>query len=115
MTAVAGAITPADVDEFARTSGRPDGWRGAAALYRSMLAEGEELRAVAASAPLPLPTLAVGGFGGPFTEKTLEQVTTSPVTAVQLNGVGHYVAREAPDRLADAMLPFLRGVDTAAA
>lgn len=115
MTAVTGAITPADVDEFARTYGRPDGWRGAAGLYRSMLAEGEELRALAASAPLTVPTLAVGGFGGPFTAQTVRQVTTGPVTAVQLDAVGHYVAMEAPDRLADAMLPFLRTVDAAAA
>ena len=44
MTAVAGSITDADVDEFARTYARPDGWRGAVGLYRSMLAEGDELQ-----------------------------------------------------------------------
>lgn len=115
MSAVAGAITRTDVDEFARTYGRPDGWRGAAGLYRSMLAEGEELRALAASAPLIVPSLAVGGFGGAFTAQTVQQVTTGPVTAVQLDGVGHYVAMEAPDRLADAMVPFLRAVDAATA
>ena len=51
MTAVAGSITDADIDEFARTYARPDGWRGAVGLYRSMLAEGDELRALARAEP----------------------------------------------------------------
>lgn len=100
------ALTP-------RTYARPGGWSGAAALYRSMLREGEELRSVAAATPLDVPVLAVGGYGGPFTEATVRQVSTGDVTAVLLEGVGHHVALEAPERLADAMLPFLARVDRA--
>src|SRR3981189_303045 len=37
MTAAPGAVTDADIDDFARTYARPGGWRGAASLYRSML------------------------------------------------------------------------------
>ena len=40
MSATPGAITGADIDEFARTYSRPGGWRGAAGLYQSMLREG---------------------------------------------------------------------------
>ena len=40
MSATPGAITGADIDEFARTYSRPGGWRGAAGLYQSMLAGG---------------------------------------------------------------------------
>jgi pimeloyl-ACP methyl ester carboxylesterase len=111
MTAVTEAITAEDVDEFARTYARPGGWRGAQGLYASMLAEGEELRALATARVLDVPALAIGGFGGPFTENTVRAVTRGEVTAVILDGVGHYVAMEAPERMASAMLDFLRGVD----
>ena len=113
MTAVAGSITDADVDEFARTYARPDGWRGAVGLYRSMLAEGDELKALAEASPLTMPVLAVGAGGGPFTAATVGQVATGEVTAVQLDGVGHYVAMEAPDELSAAILDFVRVVDEA--
>lgn len=111
MTVVAGSVTDADVDEFARTYARPGGWRGAVGLYRSMLAEGDDLRALAGARPLTVPVLAVGAGGGPFTAATLERVTAGELTAVQLEGVGHYAALEAPDALAAAILEFLRSVD----
>jgi len=111
MTTVPGAIDEEDLDEFVRTYSRPGAWRGAIGLYRSMLSEGEELRRLAASRPLRMPVLAVGGFGGPFTEATMRQVTEGEVTSVLLEGVGHYVAMEAADALADAMTEFLYRVD----
>jgi pimeloyl-ACP methyl ester carboxylesterase len=111
MTAVPGSITAKDIDEFARTYARPGGWRGATGLYRSMLAEGEEIRSLAASRPLTMPVLAVGAAGGPFTAATVEQVTAGPVESVQLDGVGHYAALEAPQALARALLDFLDRVD----
>nr|WP_269328562.1 alpha/beta hydrolase [Kineosporia babensis] len=101
MTAVAGAISPEDVAEFARGYARPGGWRGAAGLYQSMLSEGTQLQALP---KLTMPVLAVGGGGGAFTAKTMEQVSASPIEAVLLEGVGHYVAMEAPDALADVLL-----------
>jgi pimeloyl-ACP methyl ester carboxylesterase len=111
MTAVQGSITDEDVHEFVRVYARPDGWRGAIGLYTSMLTEGEELKALAASAPLRVPTLAVGGFGGRFTESTLNQVSGSPARSVLLEGVGHYVALEAPEALAASVLEFVDNVD----
>lgn len=111
MTAVTGTVTDADVDEMSRGYARPGGWRGAVGLYRSMLAEGEEFRALARSHPLAVPVLAVGAGGGDFTAATLAQiVTTGPATA-QLDGVGHYAALEAPDALADVLLDFLATTD----
>jgi pimeloyl-ACP methyl ester carboxylesterase len=106
MTVVDGAIGASDVAEFARGFARDGGWEGASGLYRSMLSDGPELAARSA-APLRIPALAVGGFGGPFTAQTLEQVVSGPVRSVQLDGVGHYVAMEAPERLADAIREFL--------
>ena len=106
MTAVAGAITPADLDEFTRAYAQPDGFRGASGLYRSMLSEGAELRELAESAPVRVPVLAIGAGGGPFTQTTLTQATAAEVQSVRLDGVGHYAALEAPDQVADAILAF---------
>lgn len=113
MTAVRGAITTTELDEFARTYARPGGWHGAAGLYRSMLAEGDEIRELARTSPLTVPVLAVGAGGGPFTEQTMRQVTAGTVRAVQLDGVGHYAALEAPEALSTAILDFLADVDAA--
>jgi pimeloyl-ACP methyl ester carboxylesterase len=104
MTAVPGSITEDDLAEFARTYARPDGWRGAEGLYRSMLSEGDDLRALAATRPLTMPVLAVGAGGGPFTLGTLSQVAAGHVASVQLDGVGHYAAMEAPEALSTAIL-----------
>ena len=113
MTAVAGSITDEDVDEFARTYARPGGWRGAVALYRSMLAEGDQIKALAEAQPLAVPTLAIGAGGGPLTSGTLSQGTRGEVTSVQLEGVGHYAVQEAPEQVAEAVLRFTEAVDTA--
>ena len=111
MTAVAGSITDADIDEFARTYARADGWRGAAGLYQSMLREGDEIRELAQKKPLTMPVLAVGAGGGPFTVTTMAQAVAGDVASVQLEGVGHYAALEAPENVAAAMLEFIEGVD----
>ena len=103
------AFTNADVDELARTYSRPNGFRGAAGLYRSLLTEADEIRALA-SRKLEAPVLAVGGGSGEFTATAMRRVADD-VTPVTVDGVGHYVAMEAPDRLADALLDFYRAVD----
>ena len=106
LNATPDALSDADLDESARTYARPGGFAGAAGLYRSALTEGDELRALAAE-KLGLPVLAVGAASGDFTPATLRQVA-SDVTAVKLDGIGHYVAMEAPDRLAAELLSFFR-------
>ena len=111
MTAVAGSITDADVAEFVRTYARPGGWNGAAGLYRSMLAEGDEIKALAASQPITAPVLAIGAGGGQFTAATMAQVTRGNVTSALLNGVGHYAVQEAPEGVAEAILRFTERVD----
>lgn len=116
FSAVQGAISPADVDEFVRTYSRPNGFRGASGLYGSMLSEGEDMKALGRR-PLPMPVLAVGaqssrGFGD-FTRITMEQVAND-VHAVLLPDSGHFVALEAPEQLADALLQFFANVDSRA-
>src|ERR1700685_2060491 len=65
MSATPGAITDADIDEFARTYSRPGGWRGAAGLYQSMLREGADIRGLAHTPGPTVPGLAGGAGGGP--------------------------------------------------
>ena len=98
------AVSPEDVTEFARTYGRPGGFSGAAGLYRGMLTEGEELRTLAQDKPLQMPVTTIGSRGGEFTYAAFRGVTTQEVTALRLDGVGHYVAQEAPHLLADRLL-----------
>ena len=112
----AAAVTDADIDidEFARTYARPDGWRGATGLYRSMLRDGPEIRALAETPGLTAPVLAVGAAGRSFTATTMTQAAPrTEVSAVSLDGVGHYAAMEAPDQLAKAILEFTSRIDAA--
>jgi pimeloyl-ACP methyl ester carboxylesterase len=111
MTAVPGAVTATDIEEFARTYSRPDGWRGAAGLYQSMLREGAEIRSLAEAPGLRVPVLSVGAGGGAFTAGTMSQVTSGEISTASLDGVGHYAAMEAPEELAKAILGFTAGVD----
>jgi pimeloyl-ACP methyl ester carboxylesterase len=111
LSATPGAITDADIEEFARTYARPDGWRGAIGLYQSMLREGAEIKALADTHGLTAPVLAVGAGGGPFTVGTMSQAVATEVSSVSLDGVGHYAAMEAPDELAKAILEFVANID----
>ncbi|WP_199442069.1 alpha/beta fold hydrolase [Umezawaea beigongshangensis] len=111
LCATPGAFTDEDVDEIVRSYRRPGAFRGAAGLYRSMLRDGADVRALAAR-PLDVPVLAVGGGSGEFTASALRQVAADVSTAT-FDGIGHYVAVEAPDRLAAALLSFYREIDTA--
>lgn len=99
------ALTEADGEAFVRAYARDGGFAGAAGLYRSLLNDGEEIKALART-PLAMPVLAVGSFGGPFTETTMRQVAAD-VSAVRIDGAGHYLAQEAPDELAGAILSFV--------
>jgi pimeloyl-ACP methyl ester carboxylesterase len=111
MVARAGAVTEADIAEFARTYARPDGWLGAAGLYRSMLREGDEIRELARTGGLKAPVLAVGAGGGEFTAATMTQAAAAPIESVLLTGVGHYAALEAPAELAAAIDAFVSRTD----
>jgi pimeloyl-ACP methyl ester carboxylesterase len=109
LNATSDAFTDADIDELARTYARDRGFTGAAGLYRSALTEADEIRQLAAS-KLSMPVLAIGGASADFTPATMRQVATD-VTAVTMHNIGHYVAMEAPDRLAEALTSFYHEVD----
>jgi hypothetical protein len=58
-----------------------------------------------------VPVLAVGAGGGPLTFTTMSKAARTEVRSVQLDGVGHYVAMEAPEKLSKALLEFIRSVE----
>lgn len=111
MTARPDAVTGADLEEFCRSYSRPNAWRGASGLYRSMLHEGAEIKSLTETHGLTAPVLAVGAGGGSFTHDTMLQVVRTSISSVMLDGVGHYVAMEAPELLAKSMLDFVTKVD----
>jgi pimeloyl-ACP methyl ester carboxylesterase len=113
LTAVPGSVTEADIDEFTRAYSRANGFRGASGLYGSMLKEGAEIRELAETGRLAVPVLAVGARGGQFTFNTMSQAVPGDVRSVLLDGVGHYAAMEAPERVADALLEFTAANDAA--
>ena len=59
------------------------------------------------------PVITIGSSGGEFTYAAFRGVTTKELTALQLDGVGHYAAMEAPEELAKAILGFVDGIDAA--
>lgn len=110
MTRVPGAVTAEDVAEFERAYSRPQAWNGPQGLYFSALHEGEEFRALAASGALQVPVLTVDGMGTSSTATGMRAISDC-VTTVVLDDVGHHVALEAPEQLAEVMLAFIREVD----
>lgn len=103
--------TTADLDELSRAYSRPNGWRGTGGLYRAVLADQGRTRSLAEGRPLEMPVLTVDAASHPVTEQTFRQVAAGPVASVHLEGVGHLVAQEAPERLAAALLAFVDDVD----
>ena len=110
MTRVPGAVTAADVAELSRAYSRPQAWNGPQGLYRSALHEGAELRDLATAGALQVPVLAVDGMGTSSTATGMRAVSDR-VTSAVLDDVGHHVALEAPERLAQVMLDFFAEVE----
>ncbi|BDI21442.1 alpha/beta fold hydrolase [Herbiconiux sp. L3-i23] len=103
-------VTHEDLAEFERTYARPHAERGPAGLYQALFADRGALRSLVEGAPLQVPILAIDGPNRPFTEMTLRQVGEN-ITSVHIDGVGHLVAQQAPDRFAAAVLEFVDRVD----
>lgn len=113
FTGTPGAVTPDDLDEFVRTYARPHGWRGTEGLYADLLRDGGATRALVEEHPLRMPVLAVDGANAPFTADTFRQVAAGEFRTAHIQNVGHHVAQEAPEALAEALTAFVDDVDRA--
>ncbi|NUU18506.1 alpha/beta hydrolase [Cellulomonas humilata] len=111
MNGTPGAISDEDVDEFTRVYSRPEGLRGTTGIYGSVLTEGAEITRLATEHRLTVPVLAVDAGSGPFTSGTMHAVAAD-VTTATIEGIGHFVAMEAPEQLAHALLDFYRSLDS---
>lgn len=111
MTSPGWVPSAEDLDELTRTFARPGGWRGTAGLYREIFTSGGRNRELAASRSLAAPVLTVDAGGAALTEQTFRQVAAGEVRSVQLDGVGHLVAQEAPQLLAPELLSFWADCD----
>jgi pimeloyl-ACP methyl ester carboxylesterase len=99
------APSQAVVDELVATYTGTRGFAGAVALYRALLAEGPELQALAAT-PLGLPVRTLSSTGGQFVPDSVREVAPD-LTHVDVPGVGHYIALEAPTLLAENLVAFV--------
>ncbi len=77
-----------------------------------MLQEASEIKALVEAPGLTVPVLAVGAGGGALTAETMLRAAKTAVRSVTLDGVGHYVAMEAPNALATAILDFVGSVNS---
>lgn len=111
MTGGPGSVTAADFDEYLRTYGQMDGWRGTTGLYQAIFSDAGQTRKLAETHPLAMPVLSVDGINAPFTEQTLRQVAAQEITSARVEGVGHLVAQEDPQALAGILLEFTGRVD----
>jgi len=101
--------TPDAVEEYVRCYSMPGGIRAMLAIYRNMLVDAEQNRRTRQD-PLEIPVLALGGdaFVGQANEDVMRQFARN-VTGYVLTA-GHDLAEEAPEEVAELVLPFLAGV-----
>jgi pimeloyl-ACP methyl ester carboxylesterase len=110
-TPTPGIFDGAALDEYERV------YRGRAAIasavgyYRAIEATSRQIAVRRDGPKLAIPILAVAaGLGvGKIMTSALESIGTD-VRAVIMDGCGHYVPEEAPQRLLDALAPLLSGV-----
>jgi pimeloyl-ACP methyl ester carboxylesterase len=102
-----GAITQADIDDYAAAYAAPGALRCALEMYRSLAADREvNLAALASGGRLANPVAAVASaahYSRASTEETLRQVCTAG-RAVLLQECGHWIPQERPDVLAEVVV-----------
>lgn len=102
------AVTPADIDEYARCYESVGGLRGFYNHYAAFLGDSASNRGWA-KRKLPMPVLALYGAALDRDTAVLPQTLTAVAENVQGEGVegsGHFIAEERPDYLAARLLAF---------
>jgi pimeloyl-ACP methyl ester carboxylesterase len=102
-----GAVTAADVDEYARTYAEPDKLRAGFELYRSLRTDADDNLASVRRRRLPMQVLAIGGgaASGPAVAGSLRPATDD-LSDVVVVDAGHWLIHEEPDQVAAELLEF---------
>ncbi len=101
------AITPSDIDEYARTYSKPAVTAAGLAYYRAMAADDAWMKDVASKQKLGMPVLALSGeYAGNYSPyESMAQLATD-VRATIIPGCGHYLAEEKPHETARSLIAF---------
>jgi len=107
-----GTFSPEDVEAYVAAMRRPGALTAALNVYRALAPPEAWVESPPPCGPVRVPTLVVWGeadqvLGLGLLERSLELAVCERRT-VRLPGVGHYVQREAPDPVNEALLDALR-------
>ena len=112
MSGTSGTITNDDIDEFVRTYSRSTAGVERLAFISQCCQEGDEIKALAETHRLTVPCLRSAQEEAHSRWAPMSQAAVTEVHSVPLDGEGHYVAIDAPDKLAAALLAFFCSIDT---
>lgn len=102
------AVSEAAIDEHARHYATPGGMTAGFNLYRAL--KQDAALAATFDTPLAMPVLTVAGRHGQGDALAASmQRHTSQLQSVVVDGSGHFVAEEAPDRFCETLGAFLAG------
>jgi pimeloyl-ACP methyl ester carboxylesterase len=107
LSRVPGAITDADLDEYARVYERPGAMSRGFEFYRAIPVTAQQ-NIESAKTPLALPVLAIGGAEGvgQIVLDTMRKVATD-VRGLLYEGCGHHVPEEMPERVVRDVLEHI--------
>lgn len=102
------AVGQADFEVYVRQMQKPGALRGGFMHFAAVFEDTETFKALA-ERRLPMPLLGLGGVrgAGDFVRQALERMGDR-VTGGTIARAGHWIADEAPDELATAVLDFLK-------
>jgi pimeloyl-ACP methyl ester carboxylesterase len=102
------AIAPQNVDVYLQALSQPGALEAAINWYRASTIASAQIRPVSTST-LYIWGTADGTVGRPAAELT-QQFVTGPYRFVQIEGGGHFVVDQFPDRVTQLLIPHLRSV-----
>jgi pimeloyl-ACP methyl ester carboxylesterase len=103
------AFTPEDIDRYKRAMNHPGARTATVNYYRAALRYAKEARALVR--PLPLPTLLIWGEQDPYLGIRLTQELQAWVGNLRIERLAdasHWVQNDAPQRVNQLLLEFLR-------
>jgi pimeloyl-ACP methyl ester carboxylesterase len=100
-SAIAGAVSPASVDEFLRTFSGREGVLGSLGVYRAAFTTMEQTVLLKA-AKVPVPVLAIGGSASRGDQiREMVALVAANVRGVVVSNCGHFVPEEQPQELVE--------------